>query len=267
MPNFIDITGQTISGYFVVRLSGWQTVKSGRRVPVWVFRCACGNEFSAWSSSVRIGNRTCKVCRFRDATEDLTGQTYGKLRVTGPADRRNGRLAWKAECGECNKIFTRGTQNLKNLSQCPCHRKRLHGDTNSPTYKTWNSMINRCTYPSAQKFARYGGRGIKVCKRWRQYENFLADMGKRPPDTSLDRIDNDGDYEPNNCRWATRNVQRRNMASNNRITFNGETLTLAEWAERTGIPRERLRHRFVRAGWSAEDTLTKPPKITGRPKQ
>jgi len=119
-------------------------------------------------------------------------------------------------------------------------------------------MVNRCTYPSTPNFKRYGGRGITVCERWRDYVNFLADMGERPPNTSLDRIDGNGNYEPGNCRWATRKEQRRNMGENTMMTFAGETKTLAEWAEKVGINRQTLRFRYVRKGWSAERALTEP---------
>jgi hypothetical protein len=119
-------------------------------------------------------------------------------------------------------------------------------------------MLSRCDLPTTPGYKYYGGRGIKVCDRWRRYENFLSDMGARPPDTSLDRIDNDGNYEPSNCRWATRKQQRRNNRANHAITFNGETLTLAEWAEKAGMPRQRLRTRIVRDGWAIEKAITTP---------
>lgn len=120
-------------------------------------------------------------------------------------------------------------------------------------------MIRRCENPKTFGFARYGGRGIRVCERWRNsFTAFLADMGERPSAShSLDRINTNGNYEPENCRWATRLQQNRNSRNNTLIEWNGETLCIAEWAERTGISKFVLSMRLLR-GWSIERTLTFP---------
>lgn len=118
-------------------------------------------------------------------------------------------------------------------------------------------MISRCKLPSGRAYKYYGGRGIKVCERWVKFENFLVDMGERPTGKSIDRINNDGNYEPGNCRWATDIEQHRNRSDNVRITFNGETMTMAEWEERLSMKRGLLRDR-ISSGWSAEDALMRP---------
>jgi hypothetical protein len=127
----------------------------------------------------------------------------------------------------------------------------------TPEYAIWRAAIHRCASPKAPAYANYGGRGISVCERWQDFLYFLSDMGRRPSyDHQLDRIDNDGDYEPGNCRWATPKQNSRNRRGNRMVTFRGETLTVAAWCERTGLRTSTLVAR-LNAGWSAEDALTK----------
>ncbi len=125
------------------------------------------------------------------------------------------------------------------------------------THVIWMTMRQRCRDTNAKDYARYGGRGIKVCERWESFENFLADMGERPAGMSIERDDNDGDYTPDNCRWATRSEQQRNRRSNVLLTHDGVTLCVAEWAIRTGINRMTLHTRIDR-GWPTDKALTTP---------
>lgn len=125
-------------------------------------------------------------------------------------------------------------------------------------------MIARCYHPSCHKYPRYGGRGIKVCERWKSsYENFLSDMGERPEGCSLDRINNDGDYCPENCRWATARQQNRNRSDNRLLTINGETKTLPEWADAAGISRSTFKRRLEH-GWTPEEALSTPLQYKDR---
>lgn len=121
-------------------------------------------------------------------------------------------------------------------------------------------MIGRCYNPSAFGFSYYGGKGIIVCDRWRKsFASFLADVGERPSRAhTLDRINGCGNYEPQNCRWATKREQAKNRKTTNFYLFGGEKLTLREIAERTGFTYECLRHRVVRAGWSIEEAVSAP---------
>lgn len=135
-----------------------------------------------------------------------------------------------------------------------------HGLTGTYEHRTWASMVGRCTYPSHSRWEFYGGRGITVCQRWRDsLLAFLEDMGPRPPGGSIERIDNDGPYSPENCRWATQKEQSRNKRSTVRLTFNGKTQSAADWSDETGIPARLIVQRVHKLNWTAEKALTTPP--------
>jgi hypothetical protein len=117
-------------------------------------------------------------------------------------------------------------------------------------------MRERCSNPNNPRYSGYGGRGIKVCQRWESFDAFLSDMGVRPADTTLDRIDVDGDYEPSNCRWASRKVQDLNKRNTRLIEVNGETHSLAEWGELKQVPVTTILGRLSR-GWSVADAINR----------
>jgi hypothetical protein len=119
------------------------------------------------------------------------------------------------------------------------------------------AMKSRCESPSASGFRKYGGKGVRVCERWQDYANFLADMGECPSQKhGIDREDNAKGYEPGNCRWATQKEQQNNRTNNRRLTFRGETLTLMQWTERLGVKRGTIAARIDKYGWSVERALT-----------
>ena len=143
---------------------------------------------------------------------------------------------------------------------------RTHGMTNSPEWIAWARMKQRCYDPKIPWFERYGGRGIKVCERWQNFEKFFEDMGKKPtPKHSIDRINNDKGYEPDNCRWATQIEQQRNRRNNVLVTHNGKTQCISEWAEEYGLCHMVLAMRIAR-GWDMVRALSQPVK-RGRPKK
>jgi hypothetical protein len=192
---------------------------------------------------------------------DISGHRFGRWTVL----KFSGSKLWECLCDCGRKSEIRGTDLRRGRStQCKScsngENTRVHGQSvgnKTKAYKAWKGMIFRCTNPTAASYPRYGGRGIQVCTRWRSsFVDFLSDVGAPPgPDYSLDRIDNDGNYEPGNVRWATLVQQRRNNSYVRPLTLNGETMLLIDWAKRIGISEHALSRR-LRFGWSVEKALT-----------
>ena len=137
-----------------------------------------------------------------------------------------------------------------------------HGHSNDRIYHIWCDMKRRCKNPKNKRYNRYGGRGICVCEEWENFENFYdwAIQNGFEKNLTLDRIDVNGNYEPENCRWISRKEQMRNTRSNHLLTYNGDTKTMAEWAEIAGIPYSTLKQRINKYNYSVEKALTKPAK-------
>jgi hypothetical protein len=132
-----------------------------------------------------------------------------------------------------------------------------HGLAKTPIYNVWNAMIGRCHNPNSKAYSEYGGRGIHVCEKWRSFTGFYEDMGDRPEGATLERVDNNKGYSPDNVVWADRNTQARNKRNNVLLTVNGETRCLTEWSELTGIKVATLWAR-VKRGWTAEQVVRAP---------
>jgi hypothetical protein len=208
---------------------------------------------------------------------DLVGRQFGRLTVVelAPKSPDLARNCWRCRCecgGTIDVIPSRLVSDRVKSCGClprPVKRTReqaiTHGQTDSPIYLIWRSMIDRCHNPSNHSFASYGGRGIEVDLRWRSsFQVFADDMGPRPtPKHSIDRIDNDRGYGRDNCRWATRAEQAINTRANVWIEFRGERRTLAEWANVLGVSLGTL-HNRIKLGWTVERTLTEPLAVKGR---
>ncbi len=200
------------------------------------------------------------------------GVVFGGLTVIGrePRTATPSRPRFKCRC-ECGSIVIVAGGHLSsgNTRSCGCYRARANRERStthghhpaghpSPTYTTWANMRSRCGNPASQYYRIYGGRGISVCEQWASFAVFLADMGEKPSGCSIDRIDNERGYEPSNCRWATAKEQGRNKRNNRIIAHNGESLTLSDWAERTGTMVATIANRIDALGWSIADAITIP---------
>lgn len=202
----------------------------------------------------------------------VIGEKFGRLTVVDYFGKnKHGHNLWNCEC-ECgnHKIVSTGALNSGSVKSCGClweeNKKALktrvvkkHGMVDTQEYHAWNGMRQRCYNKNSPKYKNYGARGIKVCDRWlNSFENFFADMGKAPFGFSIDRIDVNGDYTPENCRWADDVTQCNNRQFNFKVTFNGITETLRYWSEKTGINKSALYLRIHRRGWDVEKALTTP---------
>jgi hypothetical protein len=201
---------------------------------------------------------------------DMTGVKVGRLAFTKQVGKdRWGEYIWEAVC-DCGttKNYKAKSARQGRTSSCGCLRKEKNNNTRhgcskhghvTKTYATWQRMIRRCCSQKDKRWKDYGGRGISVCDRWADsFENFLKDMGEAPDGHSIDRIDNNGNYEPSNCRWATNKEQTRNKRTNVLITYQGRTQCVAAWAEEWGINRATLGDR-LKAGWSVDKAFASVP--------
>lgn len=205
--------------------------------------------------------------------KNLTGKKFGRLTVIKEAGTtQDRRKLWECIC-ECGNITIVRSQTLLNGStkSCGCLRKELastrnkiintvHGKSYTRIYKIWGGMKSRCLCKNNNSYKLYGGRGIKICAEWEcsfiAFYYWAISSGYKDY-LSIDRINDNGDYEPNNCRWANRTTQQNNMRSNHLITFHGDTLTLSEWARKINIPYSTILNRAFRS-WSVERMLTTP---------
>lgn len=205
----------------------------------------------------------------------LIGKKFGRLKVISEAPSRTypcGQSPRRSVCRcDCGKIIEVSNSHLTTgqIQSCKCLRREIvtaacfvHGHTpwgkpQSRTYQCWSKMISRCIHPSQHGFKNYGGRGISVCQRWMSFVNFLSDMGDKPEGKTIERINNNGNYEPGNCRWATQKEQQRNRRNNRILTVCGITACLAALCEHFGLYSSLVQNR-LKSGWTVYNAFTTP---------
>lgn len=207
---------------------------------------------------------------------DLSGMRFGKLTVLNRSERKdsnNAKAYWDCIC-ECGKRTTVHRANLLSgrTISCGCIRKELaikqatkHNGSGTRLYRIWSGMHSRCYNSDIPQYQRYGGRGISVCAEWRDFSVFKqwAESNGYSSELTLDRIDNYGDYSPQNCRWATKKKQANNTSKTTKVEWNGVEKSLGEWADVVNIPRQVLWKRIKLRNWSVEKALTTPLKNNG----
>lgn len=208
----------------------------------------------------------------RITNDELIGKRFGRWTVIKCIDRVNYEFRWLCKCDCGGEKIVKTAKLLRGRSKsCGCLRKEntrqlhtKHGCSKTREFKIWLGIKARCNNPNVASFERYGGRGIKLCDRWNEFSNFLSDMGICPPQHSIERVDNDKGYSPDNCVWADRTAQNNNTRRNKFITHDGETLTVSQWARKLGMPTLDFRHR-VSTGWSVAEIIETPVRGPRKP--
>lgn len=199
---------------------------------------------------------------------DMMNKQMGRLTVISRVESKSNRATWLCKCSCGTMIVVEGySLRSGNTKSCGCLQKdkatvrlRTHGMSSSSLYITFNNMHRRCEDVRDKNFIQYGARGISVCSKWSKFEDFYiwATANGYRKGLTIERIDNNGKYCPENCKWVNRKIQARNTRRNHFLTYNGITCCIAEWAEVTGICGDAIKDRITRYKWSIERALTTP---------
>lgn len=259
--SIVDLRGQKFDLLAPVAIAGFNKYRNA----LWLCQCDCGKTKIVASNYLRRKDRykSCG-CEGKNKSDRIIDQRFGFWTVKEKVKKTGSKALFICEC-DCGTIAKQSAFDLINqkTKSCGCfsHRtkkgQKLEGyaprstiKRDHPLYSTWLSMKERCENASHKKWHRYGGRGIKVCERWQNFAFFVKDMHPKPDGTSLDRINNNGDYEPSNCRWATPVVQAQNTRRNVLIERDGVTLCISEWARRLGVSHATIKA-WTKKGWGA----------------
>lgn len=264
-----EMIGQKFNKLTVISLQDYDV--NGAR---WLCRCDCGNITVVSGKKLRSGGvKSCGCLNQENARKrlkDLTGKKFGRLQMM----EYIGQHYWlaKCECGKICKVRSDWVVSGRVVS-CGCHsrqklseRMSTHRQSKTRLYRIWAGMKNRCTNPNDHTYERYGKRGITLCKEWEGFENFYqwALSNGYASNLTIDRIDNNGNYCPENCRWSDTKTQVRNRRTTILVTYNGEEKTLGEWCEKLNLPYHLMWERIIRFGWSATRAFETSKKETNR---
>ena len=274
----LDLTGEKYGRLTVVSEADPHYTSGGRKIIMWNCKCDCGNTAIVSTSHLRSGHTVSCGCRLEETQSgqtliDLTGQRFGKLVVLGRNKEKQSNkkhVMWDCVC-DCGNYTTVAGNHLNSghTRSCGClgvesirTRCVTHGMTNTPLYRVFRAIHNRCEDPNNKEYHRYGGRNISVCEEWKSNGGFQAfyewaiNNGYKKGLT-IDRIDCDGNYEPSNCRWATYKVQNNNRSNNRLIEYNGMIYTLSELSEISTVEYSTLKYRLDN-GWDVQKAISTP---------
>ncbi len=265
-----DLVGQTFNRLTVIKFDH----KKGHNF--WLCRCACGNEVVVDQSKLKSGHTKSCGCLKKEKLQDLTGKVFGLWTVISfnrsEKEGNHYRTYWNCKCACGGERVVRGDILKSGGSKsCGCYGKdrsliELPEYTEEEAFKkaksVYKHMKQRCYNLNKTRFSDYGGRGIKICDRWLEsFENFYEDMGTPPTNLhQLDRVDNEGDYSPDNCKWSTPSENNRNKRDSHMLTYNGVTQCVTAWADELNIDASTLFNRIAR-GWDDEKVITTPLDI------
>lgn len=266
MSKMIDLTGQKFGDLTVV--SRAENTKGGQAR--WNCKCKCGKELVVCGCDLRKGIRTdCGKHKQAWNFDDLTGKRFGRLTVIDRAKNYRQQVQWNCVC-DCGKKTVVRALYLRNgmTKSCGCYKSEVlktksitHGMSHSRLWRIWNCMHIRCEREYYEHYQNYGGRGISVCDEWKKFAPFMewATKNGYAENLTIDRIDVNGNYCPENCRWITMREQAKNRNSNRLITYNGETKILQDWARELNVDPRFLSRRLDN-GWSVERAFTEPKR-------
>lgn len=203
---------------------------------------------------------------------ELKDKFFGRWQVIRQAHSRGKHPYWDCRCLCGNSRAVNQSSLMSGLStSCGCYSREAsravgkanitHGMSGTPTYQIWQGIVQRCTVKTNPNYQFYGGAGVKLDSRWLVFENFLTDMGEKPEGKSIDRRKGTEGYSADNCRWATKKEQQRNLKNNLIVKFNGTSKLLIEWCEELGLAYQTIHSRLFNYGWSVEKALTQPIRL------
>lgn len=239
----------------------------------WVCRCVCGSQITVRGKCLRNGETKSCGCKKSELVSksrhrDLQGQKFGRLTVIREHHKESEKYYWLCKCDCGNEVIVNASNLTSgNSKSCGCYNsekreetKTTHGMYGTRLYIIWNNMKNRCLDENIPRYGDYGGRGIKICEEWKKFENFQkwALENGYSDDLTIDRMNNEGNYEPSNCRWTNIIEQANNKRNNLLLTYKGKTKTLSEWCRELNLKYHFCYDRLLR-GWRVEDTFEIPP--------